>query len=161
MDIQKVKRKILQCIMNIYDNDSDLLTRDNYEVTISAKLSQYLYMAFREYDVDCEYNKHIDSKKCLNTNEIRPDIIIHKRGNDENNLVYIEIKKQTNTESRDNDISKLEENTNDQGQYKYRLGVFIDFSSEKTETKIKYFEHGEKITEFSVSNVFESLDQYC
>jgi hypothetical protein len=57
--IEELKNKIQRCIYMLYKNDSDLFSRDNYEVTISAKLSQYYFSEFNEYDVDCEYNRHI------------------------------------------------------------------------------------------------------
>lgn len=146
MDIKEVKRRIDYCIDSIYVNESDLFARNNYEVTISTKLAQYLFIEFRNYDVDCEYNRHFDGSKFVGEldAEVRPDIIIHKRGNDKDNLVYIEIKKEQNTTSRDYDYTKIEALTKKQGQFKYKLGVFIDFAVKKENLKIVYFEDGKE-----------------
>jgi len=119
-----IKRRIKQCIEKIYEYDSDLFDRNNYEVMISSKLAQYLFIEFKEYDVDCEYNKHINQEKGvkeLNQN-IRPDIIIHRRGTDEDNLVYIEIKTDHNKESRTSDYNKIKLISKQKGEYRYSLG---------------------------------------
>jgi len=141
MDLEYLKKKIKKCIDEFYLNESDLLKRENYEVTISSKFAQYLFMAFPKYDVDCEYNKHINGEKRveeLNQN-IRPDIVIHKRGTDENNLVYIEIKTEHNTDSRTQDYDKIRAMTKQDGDYKYQLGVFIDFNRNKENLIIIFY----------------------
>jgi len=117
MWISEIKRRLEYCIDSIYVNESDLFIRNNYEVTISTKLAQYLFIEFRNYDVDCEYNKHFDGRKFVEEldAEVRPDIIIHKRGNDKDNLVYIEIKKEQNRLSRDYDYSKIQALTKKRG----------------------------------------------
>jgi hypothetical protein len=129
----------------MYAEDSDLFKRGNYEVTISTKLAQYLFIEFKNFDVDCEYNKHVDGEKYsteLNKN-IRPDIIIHERGNDSNNLLCIEIKKENKSKKRgDKDFSKLKSLTKQDGKYKYQLGVYINFTIDKNKLEIKYFKNG-------------------
>ncbi|MDD5417200.1 MAG: hypothetical protein PHU12_04480 [Candidatus Aenigmarchaeota archaeon] len=154
MKISEIKRRILHCINKIYEEDSDLFERANYEVTISTKLAQYLFLEFKEYDVDCEYDKHINDVKFstdLNKN-IRPDIVIHKRGIDKDNLVFIEIKKEQNRTNRENDYEKLRSVTkqitdlsiNSNDRFKYKLGVFVELTKNKEEVIIRYFENGEE-----------------
>ena len=146
MKLDVIKRRINHCIEKIYENDSDLFDRNNYEVTISCKLAQYLFIEFKKFNVDCEYDKHIDQEKYnseLNQN-IRPDIIIHRRGTDQDNLVYIEIKTDHNTESRLHDYEKIIVMTKQKGDYKYSLGLFIDFNRDKEKLNIKYFEDGKE-----------------
>ncbi len=129
--------KIKKAIKKLYKYDSDLIYRNNYEVTISCKLSQYLFRMFPKYDVDAEYNKHIDNPKILDWTEVRPDILIHKRWNDKDNLICIEIKKLTNSEARNKDYNKLINFTDINKWYWYKLWVFIDFWDQ--EAKIIYF----------------------
>ena len=146
MNLNVIKKNILHCIEKIYENDSDLFNRNNHEITISCKLAQYLFIEFKEFDVDCEYDKHIDQVKYnseLNQN-IRPDIIIHKRGTDEDNLVYIEIKTDHNRDSRMFDIEKIKSVTKQDSEFKYRLGLFIDFNREKENSDIIFFEDGKE-----------------
>jgi hypothetical protein len=75
---------------------------------------------------------------------IKPDIIIHKRGTNEDNLVYIEIKTDHNNESREEDYKKIKAATNLTGEYSYRLGIFIDFNKNKDNLLIKYYQDGEE-----------------
>ena len=141
-----IKRRIKHCIEKIYEDDSDLFDRNNYEVTISSKLAQYLFKEFKEYDVDCEYNKHINQEKRvkeLNQN-IRPDILIHRRGTDEDNLVYIEIKTDHNREARTNDYDKIKTMTKQKEEYRYSLGLFIDFNRNKEKLNINFFKDGKE-----------------
>jgi len=74
-----------------------------------------------------------------NSVEIRPDIIIHKkRGNKSvGNIVAIEIKKKENCLF---DQAKLKALTSKDGDYKYKLGVFIYFSND--DPKYKWFVDG-------------------
>jgi hypothetical protein len=146
MEIKIIKRRIKHCIDLIYENDNDLFDRANFEITISAKLAQYLFIEFKEFDVDCEYDKHINNKKRVENldSNIRPDIIIHKRGKDDNNLVYIEVKKEQNKTNRNKDLKKIIEMTKLDGEYRYKLGIFIDFHKNKDRTIVKYFINGEE-----------------
>jgi len=68
-----------------------------------------LFIEFKEFDIDCEYDRHIDHQKRVENldSNIRPDIVIHKRGKDDNNLVYIEVKKEQNKTSRNKDFKKI------------------------------------------------------
>lgn len=145
-DLEYLREKITKCVDEFYLNESGLLERENYEVTISSKLAQYIFNEFPRYDVDCEYNKHLDGEKKvdeLNQN-IRPDIIIHRRGTDENNLVYIEIKTDHNRELRTHDYDKIKAMTKQKEKYRYSLGLFIDFNRDKEKLNIKYFEDGKE-----------------
>ena len=146
MELEAIKRRIINCIEKIYEDDSYLLKHNNHEITISSKLAQYLFLEFKNYNVDCEYNKNIDiPKRIEESNSIfRPDIVIHKRGNNENNLVCIEIKTSHNNQTRLNDYSKLKSITKQSGNYKYKLGVFIDFNKNKKNLIVKYFEDGKE-----------------
>ncbi len=147
-----IKRRILHCIDLIYENDSDLFERGNYEVTISTKLAQYLFIEFKDYDVDCEYDRHIDDEKRVagRESDIRPDIVIHRRGTDEQNLACIEIKKEQNTQSRNADFEKLRALTR---EYGYQLGMFIEFGRNRGEVDRKYFENGEEVGEWEINGV--------
>ena len=148
MEISEIKKRIEYCIEKIYTNDSDLFERNNYEVTISAKLAQYLFIEFKEYDVDCEYNKHLNEIKHSEdlNQDVRPDVVIHKRSYDEDNLVYIEIKKEQNTDSREPDREKIKAVTKQDGEYGYLLGIFIDFTVDSDQLIIEYYQNGAKLS---------------
>ncbi|MEI6728162.1 MAG: hypothetical protein WCK98_00815 [bacterium] len=122
MTTSQLKDKIIMAYKILLKNDHYLLEKDVNERTISHKLAEYLQMLFPEYNVDCEYNKNFKSLKSLqpwdelaqiinqtlqqktldtkpvydnlliDSISVHPDIIIHKRGTD-NNFVLIETKK--------------------------------------------------------------------
>jgi hypothetical protein len=78
----------------------DLYRNGINEPTLSHRIALYIehnlkgYEAFRHLSVDCEYNKMGNILKGEKKGEIfRPDITVHQRGTNVNNLCYIEIKK--------------------------------------------------------------------
>ncbi|MCX8074053.1 MAG: hypothetical protein N2749_00500 [Clostridia bacterium] len=145
-------------------NDNYLLQNDVNERSIVHKLAIYLEQTFgKAYDIDCEYNRNIgDLKKIkmleykwhelnnlvavINENEmltgilvektVFPDIIVHKRGKPENNLLIIEVKKSTSPISEDYDIEKLKCYTEPNNNLNYTYGVFIRFHTSKAKYQI-------------------------
>jgi hypothetical protein len=102
--------------------------------------------------VDCEYNRHLEGMKThripgelvdivkkakrkavalpdgedLYRFSISPDIVVHERGSDANNLLVIELKKQTNDEIPEYDELKLKCFTkNGEDDYGYMLGFVV------------------------------------
>ncbi len=99
---------------------------------------------FNGYDVDCEYNKHLEGKK----EEGIPDILVHKRKTDEHNLLAVEVKAKRNLEEAEadaddirKDYEKLRKYTRDNG-LGYTHGLFILLLHEG-ETVFEWFEHGD------------------
>lgn len=113
--------------------DFELLQVDANERSISHRLAVYLEEYFPGWNVDCEYNRDHDDPKRLNiisrdiqsddtqATTVYPDIIIHKRGTDEN-LVVIEMKKTSSKEDDDYDLGKLHAF---KGQLGYQFAIFI------------------------------------
>jgi hypothetical protein len=132
----------------------------------------------KEYHVDCEYNRDIEhesgSKKILilkdiwrechrsiGNNEdiiedadilieksVIPDIIIHKRGKNDKNLVAIEIKKSSSRVNENYDFEKLKAYTSRGNNLHYKYGIFIKFyvnQDKYAEPKIVYFQDGRRI----------------
>lgn len=105
--------------------------------------------------VDCEYNRHLAKKKTLASEtedrikdivkkardrtleadedgsyvfSIAPDILVHQRRTDVNNLLVVEVKKRTNPETEEYDHLKLElftKSRQDDMGYGYRYGAWI------------------------------------
>ena|SRR5262249_35091871 len=116
MDRNELEALLNEGVARLYDRDALLLEYEVGERAIAAKLACYLSLLFPGYDVDVEYNRHGLDPKDLDLpaechgggmHLIVPDIIIHRRGNDESNLMVIEVKKTTNTESRACDRAKI------------------------------------------------------
>lgn len=113
---ERVREIIDQCLKK----EIELLKVNANERSITHKVAEYLQGNFRKdgYDVDCEYNRdgyrtkklqlvprRIDSDE-EDGETVFPDIIVHKRGTNDHNLVVIEAKKSTNND-RGNDLKKL------------------------------------------------------
>jgi len=143
------------------------LEDDVNERSISHKLAEYLQSQFLEYHVDCEYNWQMrnnidqsDSKNVLFTKEeerkfypknnkeaisdsnahtIYPDIIIHKRGSNLDNLLCVEIKKSTNKDrlAKERDQIKLPK-IGEKYNYKFLLYLEIPTGEEYGVEKIDF-----------------------
>lgn len=111
------------------DNDDD---HHVGERSIVFRFAHYLLnqlgnnKLFKEYDLDCEYNRNGAECKSLPSfpNGIYPDVIIHKRGNNDHNLAVFEFKTYWNDDLR-HDIDKIKELIDKEGKYKYKFGYVI------------------------------------
>ncbi|MDH8676945.1 hypothetical protein QE109_02235 [Fusibacter bizertensis] len=164
MKLYQIKRRVEIAIEMLRVNDNYLLKNDVNERSITHKLAMYLDQTFgKEYDVDCEYNRNIDdsrNRKMIDiiisevestTQSVYPDIIVHKRGRNDANLLVIEVKKSTNRDNGDFDIKKLEcyTDSSSSSSFTYTYGVFIKlFASEEKYIKpeVLYFKNGKRIS---------------
>lgn len=134
--VEDIKEKVHKAVEKLLAEDGDLLVNDANERTITHRFAVWLEPLFNGWKIDCEYNRHEDRTKRLkslagkikqidDTNGVSvfPDIIIHKRMTDEN-LLVIEVKKSTNSESNEFDLEKLCAFREELG---YRKGLFIHF----------------------------------
>lgn len=96
-----LKSVILKALEDYCKFDHEELYRYGInEPTISHRIAHYIelhlneYRVFNHLSIDCEYNKMKDDLKRNEKGKVfRPDITIHKRGNNYYNICYIEIKK--------------------------------------------------------------------
>ena len=137
----------------LYENDQYLICRygNNYvsERAITFNLGHYLNNIFKEihefkYSIDCEFNRDIDEVKKMGKHDIIPDIIIHERGSNKDNLVAIEVKTWWNNknEERKRDEDKLFYLTDSCHQYKYKYGFSLIINKNREDTEIKIFIDG-------------------
>ena len=93
---------------------------------------------FSEYDVDVEYNrgynKDTHAPKMLNGNKIVVDLIVHKRDLQPNgyfdNLICIEMKKQTNRRNIQADIERIQHMTCLSYGFNYQAGFILIIDKE-------------------------------
>lgn len=141
-DLNKIIRGSLR---KLYLNDIELIKIGGMEQAIAFRFGLYLVKESNQFDwlkdlnVDMEYNKNgNDQKKTFRRQYgTRPDLIIHKRGTNETNVLIVEIKGWWNNEPREMDIIKLEDFTSQYGDYKYGYGVILELNPEEPE--INYF----------------------
>ena len=87
---------------------------------------------YSKYDLDFEYNKnHSNPKKTVNFPKgTYPDMILHKRGSNEFNILIIEFKAWWGSDNS-KDLLKLRDFTDVDGVYKYTLGLSIVFGEDE------------------------------
>jgi hypothetical protein len=132
MKNDEIKSHVNEAIGELLIKDEYLLEIDAGERAIVGRLQQYLMSKFPDFNVDTEYDRHgINIKRiilpqyCRNggLRRVVPDLVVHKRGSDNLNILAVEIKKETNHEPRDCDRAKLASMIK---QLHYQLGVFIE-----------------------------------
>jgi len=153
LDLDEIRGKFRSAINKFLQCDLVLLEIDVNERTITHKLAEHLQQEFPGWDVDCEYNRHInDPKKLLrppdkfkrldlwhdtDAKTVYPDIVIHKRKSDEN-LLVIEAKKSSSKDDPDWDKAKLKAFKGE--NYNYRMAIFVSFRVGKTSGERFHFE---------------------
>jgi len=152
MDKKSIKTLIEEALKELIRRDKDLIHRKVREECINHRLACYLeqflseYKCGIEYNVDLEYNKNYNAPKRINTKAIRPDITIHKRENNDNNLIVFEIKK--NYTDR-HDLEKIRGLF--RSPYNYKYGCLISYLPEKEYIKVKLLSNQGDVEEFRVN----------
>lgn len=152
MDTIQILNNLDLAISELLDKEKNILERGLNELNLNGHLTKYLTPYFEGYNVDPEYNgdiRKINDRKELtiaenrmreigidpnnkNSYTLTPDIIIHIRNTNENNLVVIEVKKDSNlVKNKKFDLLKLEHMTIDynENHYNYKIGVAIVFGT--------------------------------
>ena len=146
MKFEEIKNKLNKCLEKLYVEDKFLFSYETKDSRVSERcltyrLGYYMQDEFKEYNVDSEYNRHIKDNKYLNNRNIYPDLIIHTRGNDNFNLLWIEIKKYA-TQCNE-DIKRLKKVTSNAYEYQYKFGVMVVL--EKNSPIVTYYSNGQEI----------------
>lgn len=127
----QIEKILADALAELYARNLDIIRLDVAERTICAQLVAILQRLCGDYAVHAEYNRHgVQPKEIelpndqgvLTWNRVNPDIIIHKPGHDQDNVLVIEVKKSTNPIPEEADLQKL-------GQIKrqiaYRYALFL------------------------------------
>ncbi|ETS94892.1 hypothetical protein HMPREF1497_1943 [Fusobacterium sp. CM21] len=168
MDIfEKAKNKFLKEekeIIKIDVNERTLSTRLMFHLQ-TLLLSEIYQESYKEYSVDCEYNRRKEIVKILpkeyrelekKDKQIYPDIILHQR-NSEKNLMIIEMKKTYSLDeggkNENRDRLKFLTSLRKENKYKYLLGVYFEVNKFPDKCKIEFFVKEKKYDYF----VYKSL----
>ena len=168
MDIfEKAKNKFLKeekDIIKIDVNERTLSTRLMFHLQ-TLLLSEIYQESYKEYSVDCEYNRRKEIVKILpkeyrelekKDKQIYPDIILHQR-NSEKNLMIIEMKKTYSLDeggkNENRDRLKFLTSLRKENKYKYLLGVYFEVNKFPDKCKIEFFVKEKKYDYF----VYKSL----
>jgi hypothetical protein len=144
LDTVHVARIVDLCLERLLTNDRYLLIHNVSERAITHRLAVYLEQTFLGWHVDCEYNRNVDAVKRIHRiigrklpeDDVYPDIIVHRRGNHESNLLAIEVKKANNLNT-DWDIAKL---LAYRREYHYQHALYLVFETGKESAGVKTIE---------------------
>jgi hypothetical protein len=114
---------------------------NQHEQVLTHRLAFYLEGSgnFSDHVIDCEYFSHIAGRKIDdNGTPFRPDIVIHRRNNDGNNLIMIEAKKGRVSERRIETLKNQIRQRSSYGYIHYFIVIFpnIGESGEVIEVNI-------------------------
>lgn len=139
----ELKRGIIYALECLYGNDYYLID-NGFESHVDERSSVfrfgYYFQTFIEhfrpysdYVVDIEYNRYRSDPKRVNGELKIPDLILHKRGINDN-LLVMEFKTYWNDRNKSDilsDLDELKEITKQTGAYKYKYGLFILINKDK------------------------------
>lgn len=153
-----LKNRLERCINKacdkLYLKDYSLILRGEEHVSERSIVFRFgLYLEdslsrdeiLSRYDLDCEYNRNGQGRKTLPSwvNGCFPDLIIHKRGHNYDNLLIIECKAWFNKHGATDDLIKIKEFI-ESDVYHYMHGLQIIFEKEHDEAILKWFSSGRK-----------------
>ena len=174
MSLDEIKQLIDECLKELNEKDYSLLKNDVSERAITHKLAEHIQIRLSDLNVDCEYNrntvlgprhaKELKIQRDEIANQINqskdeddllsisayPDIIVHIRETNEENLLVVEMKKKNSKVAKDYDYRKLRAYTeiSEDNKYHYQYGVFILLetgSNEPKEPELIWFSEGKEI----------------
>jgi hypothetical protein len=127
---------IAPIMQRVYQDDIRLIQRGGMERSLSFRFGLYLSDAIRQNEwlsnlhLDLEYNKNgLNPKRTpRRPNGAQPDLILHTREGHVNNILVIEFKGWWNDYDRQRDRIKLEDFVDQEGEYKYGLGILIELN---------------------------------
>jgi hypothetical protein len=128
---------VIAALEKLLADDSYLLYADASERSITHRFAMHLQDIFTNWSVDCEYNRNGLDPKRLNdiglvnaadggARTVFPDVIVHRRGRQENHLV-IEFKKSSNAARDELDLAKLRDFKRD---LRFEFALFIKLATE-------------------------------
>jgi hypothetical protein len=127
--------KVVAALEAFYARETHLLEKDLGERTLTHRLAVYLESQFTGWEVDCDYSRlgertlRLPKGSIVSTDDhlgksIYPDIVVHQRGIP-NNLLAIEVRKNSNHQPPEHDQHKLRGMTDPHLWFAYRIGVLL------------------------------------
>lgn len=145
--LSDIECRVWRAIEKLREYDKHLLDTDANERSITHHLANYLQQEFERWNVDVEYNrdgrdiKRLSNLLNVSSDAVYPDIVIHRRGTNEN-LLVIEVKKRGGGNGLDE--KKLIEFTKPpKDGLGYRWGLHLILESEKQRrTSLEWYKQG-------------------
>jgi hypothetical protein len=127
--------KVVSALQEFYAREQFLFDKDLGERTLTHRLAVQIERQFDRWEVDCDYNRlgervlKLPHGSIISTDDglgksIFPDIVVHRRAIPEN-LLAIEVRKESNHQPAEHDRHKLRGLTDPHLWFAWRLGVFL------------------------------------
>lgn len=133
--MQTELNKVITALEEFYAQETFLLERDLGERTLTHRLAVYVERQFSGWQVDCNYDRlgertlRLPRGSSSSTDDhlgksIYPDIVVHQR-DIPNNLLAIELRKDSNHQPLEHDQRKLQALTDPNVWFAYAIGVLV------------------------------------
>jgi len=141
--LDEIQGRVTSALDDFKEHDQKLLELCADERTTTHRIACYLQNYFKDWHVDCEYNRRGSEQKTQRGKKVRPDIIVHHPGIREN-LLCIEVKKEG--EPLADDRIKLKNFSDTAGDYGYQYGLLLVLSLKPPyRIQSEWFRHGNAI----------------
>jgi hypothetical protein len=151
-DTDEICRRFEKAIRDFLKKKMQLLGLDINERELGGVLAHlYVRLLFPDHNVDAEYNRvgfDGDPKRLKlppechggHVRRVLPDLVVHRRGDNDENLLVAELKMETSTQPRRCDLTRLKAFRQ---QLHYHVGVFVELPAGKgardRELQIQWF----------------------
>jgi hypothetical protein len=144
--IKVLKGMVEKALKRLYAQDQEIIEFAVNERSVVFRFGLYFsellqQSSFGIYNLDCEYNRNMGKPKRIKNypDGVIPDVLLHRRNSNEENVLVLEFKGYWNKADRENDHKKIIEFTsqNEDNQYKYALGGVIEL--ENGNYKVDYY----------------------
>ena len=136
--------KLVTALGEFYAHETFLLEKDLGERALTHRLAVHLERQYPGWDVDCEYNRlgertlRLPHGTIVSTDDtlgksIYPDIVVHRRAIPRN-LLAIELRKASNSQSLEHDQQKLKAMTDPHVWFAYGMGVLLMLAKSNVRT---------------------------
>ncbi|MGY4476876.1 hypothetical protein [Bradyrhizobium sp. USDA 3364] len=133
--MQTELNKVIAAVQEFYAQEMFLLERDVGERTLTHRLAVYVERQFSGWQIDCNYDRlgertlRLPRGSTISTDDhlgksIYPDIVVHQR-DIPNNLLAIELRKDSNHQLLEHDQRKLQALTDPNVWFAYAMGVLL------------------------------------
>lgn len=147
----EITEKLQRTLSRLTKKDSFIIAEDVNERSMTHVFATYLADEFPEYHVDCEYNRMLGKngeqiKKQiygrtdisvpiddLDATTVFPDIIVHRREGNLDNLLIVEAKKRGRDPRPDYEKLNIYMQERDNGGLGYNFSAFVVFDTESPE----------------------------
>jgi hypothetical protein len=150
----EIKGAIASALERVYSQDISLIDKRAHERSIAFRFGLYFSEIIKqtsfgndaELTIDFDYNRNGEGVKDMQgfslSHGVYPDIIFHRRGYNNKNIVAFEFKGYWTAKGKDEEklIGFTHPTHND---YQYGLGVFILICPTLNECEIVYYKNGE------------------